>query len=81
MRITQKDLEAKVARLNRIAGIDNPGYDVKGCYVLYCAYGGVDLHRYVGKHGGISSVFSLGCMSKRELYQLISAYENGLMDR
>ena len=81
MRITQKDLEAKIGKLNRIAGIETPGYNVKGCYVLDYAYGGVQLQRYIGKSGGVNNVFSLGFMPKRELYQLISAYECGLMEQ
>ena len=78
MRITQRDLEIKVGRLNNMAGFDNPKYSTVGAYCLDYAYGGVQLHKYVNESGGITDIFRCGYMPKRELYHLICAYETGL---
>ena len=80
MRITQKFLETKVERLNKMVGFDNPEYSTIGSYVLDYAYGGVSLHKYTNKSGGVSDIFRCGYIPKRELCDLISAYENGLYD-
>ncbi len=80
IRITQKHLEAKVDRLNRMAGFDNPPYSTVGAFCLDYAYGGVELHRYVNEHGAITDIFRMGHMPKRELYDLICAYEVGIED-
>ena len=81
MRITQKDLENKIDRLNMIAGFKTPPkYSTIGAYCLDYAYGGVQLHRYVNESGGIHDIFRQGYMTKRELWNLICAYENGLDD-
>lgn len=81
MRITQRDLDIKVDRLNKMAGFDNPEYSTIGAYCLDYAYGGVSLRRYVNFHGGVTDVFWLGYMPKKELYHLICAYETGLTER
>ena len=79
MRITQRDLEIKVHRLNNIVGFtEPPKYSTIGAYCLDYAYGGVSLHQYVNEHGGITDIFRNGYMPKRELYNLICAYETGL---
>ena len=78
MRITQKDLENKVNRLNRMAGFENPKYSTIGAYCLDYAYGGVQLHKYVNKSGGVTDIFRQGYMPKKELYYLIAAYEAGM---
>jgi len=78
MRITQKDLECKVARLNSMAGFDNPEYSTIGAYCLDYAYGGVSLERYTNKHGGVRDIFNVGHVPKREIYNLMAAYEYGM---
>ena len=78
MRITVKHLRAKLERLNRIAGFDNPEYSTIGAYVLDYAYGGVQLQRYVTNDGGVTDIFRVGFVPKRELYNLMSAYEDGM---
>lgn len=78
MRIKQSDLEAKVNRLNLMAGFDNPPYSTIGAYCLDYAYGGVQLHRYVNNHGAVTDIFRQGYMPKKELYYLICAFEAGL---
>ena len=80
MRITQRDLENKVARLNRMSGFENPKYSDIGSYCLDYAYGGVALHKYCNEHGGIHDVFNMGHMPKKELYNLIHAFEIGLRE-
>ena len=79
MRITQKDLENKIHRLNQMAGFDSPPeYSAIGAYTLDYAYGGVQLHRYTNVHGGVTDIFRQGFMTKRELWNLICAYETGM---
>ena len=80
MRITQRHLENKLHRLNLMAGFDNPEYSTIGAYCLDYAYGGVSLHRYVNNSGGIHDVFRCGHVPKKELYNLMSAYETGFED-
>ena len=80
MRITQRDLENKVRRLNRTAGFDNPPYSTIGSYCLDYAYGGVKLEKYCTEGGGVHDIFNQGFMTKRKLYNLMSAYENGIRD-
>ena len=76
-RITQKHLEAKVERLNRI--FNKTGrYSEIGAFCLDYAYGGVTLHQYANEHGGVRNIFNRGYMPKRELCELICAYEIGL---
>ena len=84
MRISSKDLEAKVEYLNEITG--NPGaYFNKvtkkanlGHYCIDGAYGGVSLHQVVTDGGGVRDIFNCGHVSKRELFSRISAYILGI---
>ena len=73
-RITEKDLKNLVERLNKIAGFDNPEYSTIGAYDLSFAYGGVSLHRYTNKSGGVCDVFRCGHVPKRDLYNRIQAF-------
>lgn len=81
-RITRKDLQAVVDRLNRLVGASLEAYVKEGDkyaaqignFHISGAYGGVALHRMVNKSGGVSDVFSRGHMPTRELYELIHAY-------
>lgn len=81
-RITEKQLQAVVDRLNRITGSPmQPYIDCKaqiGNYHLDHAYGGVCLHRMVNDGGGVSSPLSTGHITKRELFNLMHAYISGL---
>lgn len=66
MRITDKQLEAKVGIVNRLLG--NPegaGYSTPGVVVLSGAYGGTGVHRYVNESGGVSDLMG-GHFTKRE---------------
>lgn len=82
-KITEKDLEAVVNRLNNITG--NPissyvnGKAQIGNYHLSWAYGGVSLHRMHNEHGGVTTPLNCGHISKRELYNLMQAYISGIL--
>jgi hypothetical protein len=85
-RITEKQLQAVVDRLNRITGsplepyakIGDKHAAQIGCYHLSHAYGGVCLHRMYNEGGGVTSPLSTGHISKRELLGLLHAYINGI---
>jgi hypothetical protein len=85
MRITQKDLEAVVERINTITGspkdtwIKDKGSQI-GNYHLYYAYGGVNLHRISNISGGVSTPVGSFTCTKRELYDKMQAYIYGLRD-
>jgi len=91
-RITQKDLEQQVQALNTMFDLPQEPYtknEETGKYTpnpevfhLSYAYGGVALHQMSNKQGctGISSVFNTGHITKRELYNKMTAYLQGLQD-
>lgn len=84
-RITEKDLQSAVDRINR--ELDMPlepyakvgdNYIVQiGCYHLSHAYGGVALYRMYNDGGGVSDVFG-GHMPKRDLYCKLHAFLLGI---
>jgi len=80
-RITEKDLAAVVARINRTTGSPSEPYvgntEQVGNYHISHAYGGVSLHRMVGTGGGVSDVFGRGHVPKRELYECMHAFLRG----
>ena len=89
MRITQKDLEAVVSRINSICGTPENPYskDVAGnispnanCYHLDYAYGGVQLVRMSSTVGcsGVSNILGTGHIPKADLYNRMQAYIAGL---
>jgi hypothetical protein len=81
-RVTEKQLQAVVDRLNRItASPAAPYIDGKaqiGNYHLSHAYGGVCLHRMYNEGGGVTSPLSTGHITKRELLGLLHAFINGI---
>jgi len=81
-RVTEKQLQAIVDRLNRITNSPmEPYVDGKaqiGNYHLSHAYGGVCLHRMSNEGGGVSSPLSTGHISKRELMGLLYAFISGI---
>ena len=81
-RITDKDLDAIAARINRITNSPAAPYiDGKaqvGNYHISHAYGGVCLHRMSNTSGGVSSPLSIGHVTKRELANLMYAFICGL---
>lgn len=89
-RITEKQLQAVVDRINRETNSPMTTYirtviDGKtshdanlGNYHLSFAYGGVSLHRMCNKGGGVQDVFRIGHVTKRELYNHMHAFLCGL---
>lgn len=85
-RITNKHLDMMVARLNKLTGNHSTPYDTSkrpikaniGNYHISGAYGGVSLHQIMNDGGGIDDIFRSGHMTKRELYNRISAYIDGI---
>jgi len=82
MRITEKMLEQRVEYLNEITSSPSKSYtDGKsnvGNFHLYFAYGGVNLHRICNEGGGITEPIGGGCGTKRELYEKLNSFINGL---
>ena len=76
-RVTVKQLEVMVARLNRKHGYAIEGYSRDangkfavniGCYVLSGAYGGYKIQQLVTEGGGVRSCSGFGYGTKRECY-------------
>lgn len=89
MKITIRDLDAVVRRINLITDSPQQAYieiasgEFKaqvGNYHLSSAYGGYCLHRINNESGGITTPINSGYVSKRELYSLMQAYIRGLQD-
>lgn len=88
MRINNKDLETMTSRINDITNnpkeystrIDGKFRSNIGNYHIDSAYGGVSLHQVTNESGGIRDVFSCGHTTKRDLYDRMQAYCNGLID-
>jgi hypothetical protein len=82
MRITNKQLECIIERLNKITGnatepytkTDNGFVANIGNYHISSAYGGFALHQMMNENGGIHDVFRCGYTTKRDLYNRIVAY-------
>ncbi len=64
-RVTEKDLQNIVDRINALTGAD---------FILNYAYGGVELRH----KGGSVSTFNVGYVSKPELKRLMFAFIEGL---
>ena len=89
-RITMKQLENKVARLNRVCGTPEAPWTRTengemraniGNYHLDGAYGGYQLAQMCSETGGITNPFRSGFVSKRELAGLIDAFVVGVESR
>lgn len=92
-RITQKDLEILVDRINKVTNSPSATCtkraDDRGSafghqyswnidnYHLDYAYGGVKLVRTCNEHGGISTISTGGYGTKRELYNWMQAFLAG----
>jgi hypothetical protein len=85
-RITEKQLEALVGWINELTNSPATSYtrtDDKltaniGNYHLYYAYGGVNLHRMTNEGGGVNTPLGGGTRTKRELFNQLHAFINGL---
>ena len=82
-RITQKDLEMLVARINELTGNPEKPWNGNcvaniGNYHLSYAYGGVKLHQMVSDGGGVRDVLSTGYTTKRDLFNHLHTFLSGL---
>lgn len=86
-RITMQDLEAVVSRLNKLCRTPevpwtrdkNGKFKANiGNYHLSGAYGGWTLHQMDNESGGVEVPIRCGYVSKRELYNLLQAFINGI---
>ena len=85
-RITVKDLERVVLRINRETGNPETSYSKKGDkytanignYHLDGAYGGYSLHQMDNESGGVRDTLRCGHIPKRELYDRMNAFLDGL---
>jgi hypothetical protein len=85
-RITERDLQAVCDRINRIMGTPMKPYEKVGDkyvaqignYHLDHAYGGVNLVQMVNEGGGITCPLGQGHDTKRDLYNKMHAFINGL---
>lgn len=72
-RITQKFLEKRVKMINELKNIET-GYNIKDCYHLDSAYGGVALYQYTGNSGSVRDISRMGHVPKRELSTFIDGF-------
>jgi len=83
-RVTEKDLKAIIKRLNEATGANvehyTDGVPSPFNYHLSCAYGGYALHQFGETGSGVRDVFSSGHTTKRDLYNRISAYLEGMQN-
>ena len=85
-RITIANLEAVVARINRVTGSPSTPWRREGDrnranignYHLSHAYGGACLHRMANESGGVTTPLGLGHVPKRELYEQLYAFLRGI---
>lgn len=81
MRITRKDLEAVVDRLNMrhfgtkesVTWPDGKFNSQEGMFTVSGAYGGFSLHQYANEAGAVHDVFSCGHIKARDLYNRMQA--------
>ena len=86
-RITEKDIKSRIDYLNRITGNAQTTYTKQddgtikaniGNYYLSCAYGGYKLEQICNDGGGCSDISRQGYGTKRELYNFLNAYIDGI---
>ena len=87
-RITEKMLNARVDWLNELTNNPVEAYTRKegadrataniGNFNISHAYGGVSLHQMQTDGGGVRDVFSCGHIPKRELFERICAFMDGV---
>ena len=86
-RITRKNLERLCGMINREAGTPEATWTKRGDGQLvanignYCidgAYGGWELQQIANDMGGVRDISKGGHVTKRELYDTMHAYLNGM---
>ena len=89
-RITDKDLQAVVNRINGKLKTPTQPYAQNadgshtaqiGCYHLSWDYDGVCLHQITNLGGGCRTVVCGGHVTKRQLYEMMHAFISGLDER
>jgi hypothetical protein len=89
MKITEKDLEAVVNRLNLVAKtpteswkkVNGKNVSNEGNYHIGYEYGGYCLYQMTNDGGGVRNVLSCGITTKRELYHSMQAYISGIYSK
>ena len=87
-RITRRDLETLVGRINAITGhpaepytkVDGTYRPNPGTFLLSGAYGGWALHQMANEGTGERDVLHSGHIPARELYAQMQAYVRGYFD-
>lgn len=85
-RITEKMLKIRVQRLNEITNSPAESYTRTddglkaniGNYHLSHQYGGVCVHRMMNEGGGVTCPLSHGHAPKREVFEQLGAYIDGI---
>ena len=86
-RITKRDLQGLINRLNRLTdspevpylkGEDGRYHAQIGCFHLSQAYGGFNLERMHNDAGGVTTPLNTGHIPARDLYNRIHAFINGI---
>ena len=86
MRVSKKMLENKVDQLNKITHSPREYFTSKhdnlhinvNHFCISGAYGGYELQRTCNNGGGVRTFFNTGHIPKKELYNLISAFIDGI---
>lgn len=86
MQVTIQMLKNKIEYLNELTDspltpysrIDNRNIANIGNFHLYQAYGAFGLHRMVNEGGGVSDSYVYGLHTKRELFERLNSFINGL---
>ncbi len=87
-RITDKHLKGIIQRINTLLGVSTEAYTKDeqtgklkaniGTWYLTGAYGGVSVYEIVNIGGGVTTPLGGGYVTKRELYNKLSAFITGL---
>jgi 2',3'-cyclic-nucleotide 2'-phosphodiesterase (5'-nucleotidase family) len=82
MRVTKTMLENKVDYLNKITNSPRRYCTTDNLIGHFCisgAYGGYELQRVCNNGGGVTTPLNTGHIPKKELYNLISAFIDGIL--
>jgi len=72
MKITKKDLENMVKRLNAENGFEIPDYSTLGAFRLYKDANGYAIHKVHNEMGGVSTVGHCYAMTVKECYYFLT---------
>jgi len=82
MQVTTRDIEQLATKINKIKGksIDRKTNNIinVGHYFISRAYYGFSFYQITNKGGACVDVFESGHITKRELYQLMLVFEQGI---